>query len=153
MWRKLVNKNHSINALADLTLEITKRVHFLKEVELLHKNQNDQSKDSTVDSNFYLKFKKYDDDSDFLYKTSQQTCHSLCPNSCELEQFPEILVQKYDYPGDDKAAYVVIQWSSPTYDQISFQENIGFTEAVGECEFAQNFFLIFKLLLIILSFI
>lgn len=140
MWRKLVDKNYSISAVADLTLEITKRVHFLKEVEIIRKNTENEIDQLKIneDSNFYLKFKKYDNESDFLYLNSQQACHSLCPPSCEYEQFPEIFLQKQDCVFDKKAAYVYIQWSSPTFDQISFQENICLTEALGESMFALN---------------
>lgn len=136
MWRKLVDKNHKINAIADLTLEITKRANFLKETEILSKNSGNQMDQLKIndDLNFYHKFKKYNNESDFLYKTSQQACHAVCPSNCELEQFPEILVQKYDY-SNSKAAYVFIQWSAPTFDQISFQENICLTEALGESKF------------------
>lgn len=132
MWRKLVDKNHSINAVADMTLEITQRVHFLKEVEILKRNHGNNFDSSNINESFYLKFKKYDDDSDFVYITSQQVCYNLCPSSCKFEQFPEIMVQKQDYGYDSKAAYVFIQWSAPTFDRISYKESIGLTEAIGE---------------------
>lgn len=134
MWRKLVDANHTINAVADLTLEITQRVHFLKEIEFLRRNHGNSGDRSKINESFYLKFKQYDDDSDFVYMTSQQVCYSLCPSSCKFEQFPEILVQKQDYKFDIKAAYVFIQWSSPTFDRISYRESIGMTEALGECK-------------------